>query len=292
MKSDHAFVAERAAAQHCAALIRRGPDAAELLPLLADFAQRLARALGPALAPLTGGVVPEVLAGPPVQGELPPDGQQLTAHCLFAAGVVESPLLMSVDGGAVLGMLDRAFGGRGEAPSVLPDQFPHSAELMLGRIAELLAAQLAEALPCSPAVRPLRNSSDRTQLAPFPAGERIVSIEFTVMTDAAAQWQMRLALSEQATPALLGTGRSARHSRAPRAADPAAEPFAGLELPLSAVLVDMALPIGTVSALRTGQVLPIAVARAVPLRIGARIIAYGAVGQQDERVALQITQLV
>jgi flagellar motor switch protein FliM len=37
-------------------------------------------------------------------------------------------------------------------------------------------------------------------------------------------------------------------------------------------------------------VLPVSVARAVPLRVGETTIAHGSVGAVDERVAVQITQ--
>ena len=45
MKSDHAFIAERIAAQHCPELLRSGPAPGELLPLLTQLGERLALAL-------------------------------------------------------------------------------------------------------------------------------------------------------------------------------------------------------------------------------------------------------
>ena len=54
----------------------------------------------------------------------------------------------------------------------------------------------------------------------------------------------------------------------PAMAAATAAPFADLPLPLSAVLVDMAVPFATLSRLAVGQVLPVSVARNVPLRVG------------------------
>ena len=62
-----------------------------------------------------------------------------------------------------------------------------------------------------------------------------------------------------------------------------------IALPVSAVLVDMSLPFAAVANLCVGQVLPVAVARAVPLRVGGHTIAHGTVGTVDDRVAIQIT---
>ena len=47
----------------------------------------------------------------------------------------------------------------------------------------------------------------------------------------------------------------------------------------------------SVAALAPGDVLPIMVARSVPLQIGDAVIARGTVGEVDKQVALQITQI-
>ena len=67
------------------------------------------------------------------------------------------------------------------------------------------------------------------------------------------------------------------------------EPFGAMPLSLSAVLVDMALPVSTISALQPGQVLPVSVARSIPLKAGGQTIAHGTIGALDDRVAVQIT---
>jgi flagellar motor switch protein FliM len=58
---------------------------------------------------------------------------------------------------------------------------------------------------------------------------------------------------------------------------------------MSAVLVDMQIPFTTLSALQVGQVLPVAVARSVPLKVGDKTIAHGTIGAMDDQVAVQIT---
>jgi flagellar motor switch protein FliM len=86
-----------------------------------------------------------------------------------------------------------------------------------------------------------------------------------------------------------GAGRMRR--KASGAADPAAAPFADVPLPLSATLVDMRLPLAVAATLAPGMVLPVAVARAVPLSAGGSVIARGSVGHQDDRIALKLTQI-
>jgi flagellar motor switch protein FliM len=72
--------------------------------------------------------------------------------------------------------------------------------------------------------------------------------------------------------------------------NPADEPFGAVPLTISAVLVDMRIGFAALSNLQPGQILPVAVARSVPLKIGDKTVAHGTIGAMDDRVAVQITQ--
>lgn len=298
MKHERSLIAERSAAQHCPELVRRGPEPDALLPLLEALGQRFARLLGPALADLAGGDPPSVTPVPPREvtlADLLRDLDELAANTLLAAGAQDVPVLASLDGYAVLRLVDRAFGGKGEAPVLLPDSFPMSAQLMISRLEAMIAAQLARALDAAvpPPVRALRREGQLAELAPFPADAPLLMLKLEVMEGMRAPWRVTLALPAAALPELLtGDGRQPPpRSGAPRPADPAAAPFADLPLPLAAVLVDMQVPLRAISALEPGAVLPVAVARAVPLRIGETVIACGSVGEQDDRVAIKLTRI-
>ena len=129
------------------------------------------------------------------------------------------------------------------------------------------------------------------RLAPFAPGARVMAIDFAVTGDRALEnWCFTIAATPAALAALIGENAS-RAPATPTAADPAAEPFADIPLELRAVLVDCEMPVATLAALEVGSVLPVAVARKVPLRIGARTIAHGSVGECDDRAALQISSL-
>jgi flagellar motor switch protein FliM len=85
-------------------------------------------------------------------------------------------------------------------------------------------------------------------------------------------------------------GRERKVDAGPRvAADPMSDPYASLPITLTAVLVDMAIPFSKLASLRPGDVLPVAVARAVPLKAGERVIATGTIGEYEDRVAVQIS---
>jgi flagellar motor switch protein FliM len=119
MKPERAFVAERMLAQHCSELLRANAAPVPLMPALARLGEGVARALAGALAPLSAGEAPLVRSRSPrecTMAELAQDIAALAANSLQTAGSPELPLLASIEAEAVLRMVDRAFGGRGEAP--------------------------------------------------------------------------------------------------------------------------------------------------------------------------------
>ena len=298
MKPEHAFIAERVAAQHCPELLRRGPEPLELLPMLERLGERLAKLLGPALAALCGNEPPSVATLPPREisaAELADQVGPLAANTLLLVGSQGSPLLASVEAAAVLRLVDRAFGGRGEVGSPLPETFPISAELMMARIELLLVQRLGQAMgyEADEAVRAVRRHSSLTELAPFNATPRLAVLALEVIEGVRTPWTITLVLPFSTLAELFGHGTRAPALHGPgiRAANPVAEPFAGVALPLTAMLVDMNISMAAIAALEPGQILTVAVARNVPLRIGNKTIASGSVGTQDDRIAIQLTQI-
>ena len=295
MRPERAFVAERVAAQHCAELLRRGPEPAELLPLFAKAGERFAREFAQGLAAMTGGEAPSVtprVVRESTMAELLESAPPLAANSLLAAGASGAPLLAALQAEAVLRMVDKAFGGKGDAPQVMPDTFPLSADLLNARLEAMLAARLGQALGSPEAIRPLRRDGSLAELAPFAPEARLAVLELDVMEGLRAPWTVTLALPFATMAELFGHGerapvRPARHG----SADPASAPFAEMPLPLSAVLVDMAVPLHAISALEPGTVLPVAVARQVPIAIAGTVVARGTVGAQDDCVAIKITQI-
>ena len=293
MKPQREFVAERPAARHCEALLRQAPKA-DPLPALARFGARLAEALPAALAPWHGGLPPLIACGAVRECEAAQFAATiapLAANCLLAAGAADHPLLLSIGAPAVFRLIDRAFGGRGAVPDPLPGAFPASGGVLIRRIELLIAARIAAVLEQT--VHPLRREGDFTRLAPFTPSSRVAVLDFTISGDRALEaWSFTLAAPLATIAGLLGEcDRARKPPRSPSAADPAAEPFGELPLELRAVLIEVDVSVATLAALEVGSVLPVAVARKVPLRIAGRTIAHGTVGALDDRAALQICSI-
>lgn len=296
MRQDFTFAAERALANHSPALLRPGPADAELIEALRQAAARLTRALRGALARLCGGEAPDISIDAPHEVGLADFIRPgLHAYSLYSALPSGERLVSAIDAGAVLRLVDRAFGGPGEAPLPLPLELPMSADLMVQRIEAILAAQLGLALGSAttgrPVIHPLRRDSDLGQLQAFASGTRLVVLDIAVTEGVRAPWPIRIALPQEALAVLTGIVPQpgvVQRDRMP--ADPESEPFAALPLGLTAVVVDTMMPLQVVSRLEAGQVLNLPIARQVPLVIGKRTIAHGTIGAVDDRVAIQITR--
>ena len=297
MKPDRSFVAERALAQHCPELLRAEPSSSEMLAMLALAGQRLAKALSHELAPLLGGEAPQVRAEEPQTGGpdmLAAQIAPLAANSLLTAGAQAAPMLLSIEAEAVLRLVDRAFGGKGELRGGPPEAFPLSAELMIVRLETLVIGALGMAfgLTWPGAISPQRRDGSFAALGPFAAQTELAIQRFTIAETGGFDWTVTLAMPLPTLAALYDNKAQSSHkSDEPVApANPAEEPFGAMPMTLRAVLVDMAMPVSVLSKLATGQVLPVTIARNVPLRIGCQTIAHGTIGALDERVAVQITQ--
>ena len=292
MKAERAFVAERPAAQHCAALLKAGPAPAELLPQFSRLAEQWAKRLASALGTVMGGIAP-TLEPQDIQtggaSSLSADIAPLAANGLYAAGSQGVPLLVSIDARGVLALVDRTFGGRGELPNDLPASFPMSAALMIDRLEELIATSLGETLNNGQgaACRLVRSDESLDNLAPFAPDARVAIIQLDVREPGRRLWSITLVIEQASLAHLFGAGPAPRDNAA---CSPFDQPFADLPLELSAVLVDMRISMAVIAAIQPGSVLPVSVARHVPLKIGGKTIATGSVGDADDRVAIRVTQ--
>lgn len=297
MKPERAFIAERTLANHCPELLRPAPsdggDAlAEGLSLLGE---RLAKSFAVGLAQLSGGDDPDVRCEMPGEcgmAELDSQIAPLAVNSLFGLGSGAAPLLISIGGETILRLVDRTFGGQGNLPDPLPDTLPLSAELFTVRLETVLAAAMVTALDVDspPALTLLRRKASLAQLAPFPAKTDLIRLDLIVEEDDREAWRLILAMpADTAALLVMQTGDTAHGGSAARGpANPAATPFGDMPITLHAVLVDMGIGCSRLSALQPGDILPVSVARTIPLKIGETTIAQGTIGEFDDRVAVQI----
>lgn len=281
--------AARRAAGHCDALLKRRAAPAELAADFERLGERLAGTLRRALAAACSDPALQIrslgvrLVSP---RELAERCGPVAANSLHGFGKGDQRLLLSIEARALLEQLDRAFGGSGDVGGGLPAELPLSADLLAQRFEKLALAALAGQLPGAGFRADARGPS-AAQLCPFGATAELSLLEFEVGGE--RPWRILLALETEALATLLPKNPSPR-ATGRRQAEASDAPFADLPLTASATLVDMSVPLHRLAGLEPGTVLPIMVARNVPLRIGDIVLARGTIGEVDDQVALQITQ--
>lgn len=298
MKPERPFVAHRPVAQHCPELL--GPSAPsinELAPALALLAGRLSVSIASGLARLSGGDAPAVRADAPrtiAAREIDGDAPALASYAVLGIGPERHRVLLTLAAAPVFRLVDRAFGGRGVVPNPLPAAFPLSAELLVVRLEQTIAVALQDALGGGAlSVTPLLRDTSLAQITPFAAEDTMIELSLAVEEPGCEPWTLSLAFPEATLAALFaGRERKLPAHAAPITPDPMAEPFASLPLTLTAVVVDMMVPFTRLAALRPGDVIPVAVARSVPLKAGDRTVASGTIGDFEDRIAVQITTTI
>lgn len=280
---------ERRTAGHCDALLERRVAPADLSADFARFGERLSGTLRPALAAACSDPALQIRSlgvRSVTRAGLGEACGPVAANSLHGFANGERQLLLSLEARALLEQLDRAFGGTGIVEHKLPAELPLSAELLARRLEKQILAAIAAQLPGLD-FQPGERGLDAARLCPFEAEAQLSLLELEVGDT--RPWRIAIALETEGLAGLLPRTPSRRAAPA-RKAEAHEAPFAGLPLTASATLVDMELPLHRLADLQPGDVLPIMVARNVPLRIGDIVLARGSIGEVDDQVALQITQ--
>jgi len=283
-------------AKHCADLLGTGPSIDELVPALSLLGEKLARVLPGHLARFSGGEPPVVRIGMPMDcnlASIQADIETLASHTLMAVGPEGRPMLATFEAAPVLCLIDRAFGGRGIVPDPLPDTLPLSAELLLARLEKAIAGALTTVFGGEEEhnVRPLRRDTSLRYLNPFDKREDLLQLSLEVEEPGFDPWSFSIAFPQATLAAVTTVPRHPVKRRAAQTApNPATEPFGSMPVPVTAVLVDMTIGFSRLTSLKPGDVLPVAVARSVPLQVDGRTIATGTIGEVEDRVAVQILQ--
>lgn len=289
----------RAGAEHAPAL-----GAANLNPFgdlhgVQHLTARLAKSLKPVFEPLLGEglrVWAEPLA---VQRHADyraerPNG--LTAWLPLAMTPGRGRAFILIDGKLAYEMLDRFFGGDGEAPQPMPADFTGSAETLLRRIADSLAAQLRPAwelladidfafvpAPTPLSVAPEIDGGDAmvvTRIGIAQGGGKPHWIDILYPVSALKPW----------SPALTAKVIGGEPEVEPHWRNCLTRAALGVRLPVRSVLAEPVVPAAMLMALKPGDVIPISFGPDVPVMVGPRRIGSGTVGTANGRAAIRLTR--
>lgn len=222
--------------------------------------------------------------------------QGLTAWLPLAMTPGRSRALIVIDGKLAFEMLDRFFGGEGEAPQPLPAEFTGSAETLLTRLSAGIAAQLA----------PAWELLARIEFAPAPvfaplsavpetdAGEAMVVTRLGVAAgEAKPHWidiLYPVAALKPYTPSLTAKVIGGEPEPEPEWRNGLTRAAMAVRLPVRSVLAEPVVPLSTLMALKPGDVIPIAFGPDVPVMVARRRIGSGTAGTANGRAAIRLTR--
>ena len=288
------FVAERRAALHCAALVAAKPDVDSRLTAFSRLGATLEPALATRMAAVfnsTGWTCEAGEAEVMLARDLAERIDPVAGNFILPVGDASGRLFATFALTPILARLEAMFGGDAAAADFKPDRkLPSSIELLLKRLARALTQALGTCLDAA-ALRTGEEatfSTDYTKLAVFPGQSEAVVLPLTIAAPEGAPITLRLACRPGTVSRLLTHFTEGGVQPKPVIPHILPSAVADVPLPLRAILAEMKVPASKLMTLRPGQVLPIAVARSVPLFVGKHRIASGAMGEQDDRVALQL----
>jgi flagellar motor switch/type III secretory pathway protein FliN len=238
----------------------------------------------------------ETLTGAAALGRIGP----IAANSLLRCGIGGETALLSFDFATALALTERSFGGEGRPAGDAPEQLPRSAALMVEEAASVIAraisrASLGDAPPPAGAALPgdvIIRSDSAARLKPFDPAEPCLVFTIAIANHKGCEWHATLALAAERIDRLLpGEGRAPAAPANRQAANGLAAPFADVPLPLCAVLADIELPLARLATLAPGEMIPLAMGRQVPLKVGEIVLAHGSVGTAEDRMAISLTRL-
>lgn len=289
------FTGARPLARHCSELLAHRMRPADR----SDDYRRLNRRLSamlPAVFSAFYGEADLSVRTKEMNGGSPDDmllvGDQQRMHFLLKTTATGAEIVVSIDQVAIFEMVDRAFGGDGKAPALLPEKLPRSAHSILERLERNIADLLRRIAPGNvlAGLVPMKRETDITMLRSFVEADEVRTINFTGATFGGQPWSLEFMMEPETLDSLCEDEASIRpKSKREGPAGAHEKPFCDVPLELTATLIDMMIPLSRLSGLKPGDVIPVAVARNVPLSVGGKIVARGSVGEVDDCVALQIT---
>ncbi len=268
------------------------------LPVLDRMGERMVRRLRTIFEPFVR-AKPSVTADPALiraYGDWQAEQPEFTSLSVYGFRPLKGAILLAVEPAFITRLVDARYGGTGDVPVRRAREFTATEENMLARVAELVIGALgevwAEVVKVTPELRARETNVSFAQLA--RADEQVAVTRFTI-----TPWPDKSSVIEFVYP--VAALRSVERELA-RTYDDQPAPAGEWRGRLAAALGEVRFPARTVLArpelrfselmqLQPGDVIPVTLAKLVPLLVEGRKIALGTIGEHDGRAALRIEKM-
>jgi flagellar motor switch protein FliM len=220
-----------------------------------------------------------------------------TSLSLYRLHPVKGVVALRIDAPLISALVDRFYGGRGNAVDVDAREFRPTEnrliERLSGQIMTMLVACWADVLPMETSLIGRETGVVQAEIAPADAD--VVVQSFEVNLGDKDSWTIEILYPLDGLNGVEGVILP-RVLEDQRPADPRWQrDLAGcmdnVRLPARTVLARPNLKMTELMALKPGDVINIHIARHLPLIIGDRVFAHGTIGEQDGRAAFMIEKL-
>jgi flagellar motor switch protein FliM len=210
---------------------------------------------------------------------------------------IKGPVIMRVDAELISQLVDRFYGGNSTRVAADRHDFTPTEARLIARLTESIIAALvecwAEIVPLEPVLTGRETGLAQAEIMASDADVVIQSFEVDL---GGSDRRVIEFVYPRDGFAGIEVGAPAKKAEERRAVDPVWQARLGRRLedvrfPARTVLARPNLKIAELVALKPGDVIPIHIARHLPLLIGDRIFAHGTIGEQDGCAAFMIEKL-
>jgi flagellar motor switch protein FliM len=208
-------------------------------------------------------------------------------------GNAKSRAQLVLDGKFVLEMLDCFFGGDGEAPHPLPEEFSPAADALIARVANTLVAPLDSAW--EPLTRiGFKPAGGLTQSAPDLGNDEPVVVTRFGLAEGDRKPVFvdilyPVAALKPHTVALNAKVHDKPVEVEPQWRSGLTRAVMGVSLEVRSVLAEPVVPLAMLMDLKPGDVIPIDFGAEVPVMVASRRLGTGLVGTSNGRAAVRLT---
>ncbi|MCW2404251.1 flagellar motor switch protein FliM [Sphingobium sp. B1D7B] len=216
---------------------------------------------------------------------------------LYRLHPIKGPVVLRIDAPLVSLLVDRFYGGKGDRASSDKREFTPTETRLGARLADGIIAALvecwAEIAPLEPALINRETNPAHAQLMP---GETAIVVQGFEVDMGDHRPRIIEFIYPKAGFGGLEIVGSPKAGDEARPADPVwrtrlATRLDDVRFPVRTVLARPNLKMAELMSLKPGDVIPIHIARQLPLLVGDRVFAQGTVGEQDGSAAFMIEKL-
>jgi len=211
---------------------------------------------------------------------------------------LKGTILVRLEAEMISAVVDRFYGGSGTRPrDTQRHEFTRSEDRILAKLSDdimdAVAKNWADVLPMEASL--IAREYDPQSLVLADASDQLLSQCFKINFGKGDGWTIELLLPvvalRQLEPLLSASGPDEQKHKDPLWQTCLARQMGHIRLPAKTVLARPSLTLNELLNLRNGDVIPVNIARSLPLIVGNRVVAHGNVGEQNGRAAFMIESI-